>query len=93
MQASKDGIFDYYPETGEVYYSPGWAEILGFSIDEIDPYYSFWEEKIHPEDRDNVLNILLLHLEGKIPLFHVEHRIRMKSGQRQFQAASSSMSW
>ena len=50
MKASHDGIFDWNLETDEIYYSPGWKNILGYEEDELPNELAVWEKATYPED-------------------------------------------
>lgn len=63
MNAVRGGIWDWNVATGEVYYSPSWAEILEET--EVEPHYRTWESRIHPDDRGSVAASLEAHLEGR----------------------------
>jgi len=43
MSASKDGLFDWNLITNEIYYSPGWKSMLGYTEDELPNDFSIWE--------------------------------------------------
>ena len=74
MQATTDGLWDWDVFTGHVYYSPAWNKILGLDIN--GNSYSDWEDRIHPEDKEAVLDSLKKHLEGKTSRWRKEHRLK-----------------
>jgi PAS domain S-box-containing protein len=80
-EGGRIGFWDLDLPSGRVIYSPMWGKILGYSIQEIPDDYSFWESRIHPEDKDATLKQLQNHLEGRAVLFEQEHRLRAKDGQ------------
>jgi PAS domain S-box-containing protein len=75
------GLWDWNVKTGEVAFNKRWAEMLGYSLEEIAPHISSWEELIHPDDLPKVMQILNAHLEGHTPFYEVEHRLCAKSGE------------
>ncbi|MBN2415061.1 transporter substrate-binding domain-containing protein [bacterium] len=75
------GLWDWNIPTGSVVFNERWAEMLGYSLDEIDPHVSSWEKLIHPEDSARVQEELGEHLAGKTPIYETEHRMRKKSGE------------
>ncbi|HSH30185.1 MAG TPA: EAL domain-containing protein [Thiohalobacter sp.] len=77
---ANDGMWDWNIETGEVYYSPRWCEMLGYRQEEMPPTYAFWEENLHPEDRPQVLSMLQQHLQGETGNFKSEFRLRSVDG-------------
>jgi PAS domain S-box-containing protein len=81
MEASNDGFWDWNIETGEVYFSKRWKEMLGYEKEDIAPHVSSWEKLVHPEDMAHVMEVLGAHLKGETPLYQTEHRVRMKNGE------------
>ncbi len=51
MDASKDGLWDWNIETGEVYFSPGYSKMLGYQHNEIVNTHLHWESQLHPDDK------------------------------------------
>ena len=81
LEGANEGLWDWNLETGEVFYSPFWSEMLGYSPNEIKPHINSWKKLMHPQDKPNVLETLDAHLKGEIPLFEIEHRLKTKSGE------------
>ena len=80
MKATQDGIFDWNLITNEIYYSPGWKAILGYSDDEIKNDFSVWEELTKEEDVKKSWANLNDLLEGKIDRFEMEFKMKHKNG-------------
>ena len=74
------GAWDWNPKTGEVIYSDFWAQILEYRSDEVEPRTEFFRQHIHPEDLPDVLERLTRHVEGLLPEYQSEYRLRAKSG-------------
>lgn len=81
IEASNDGFWDWNIQSGEVFFSRRWAEMLGYRQDEIDPHVRSWEKLVHPDDIAHVMEILTAHLDGKIDHYETEHRVRCKDGE------------
>ena len=79
VRGSGDGLWDWNVLTQEVYYSPRFKQILGYEEQEGENYYNFWESRVHPDDRDRVMNAMQDHLENHVP-YAIEYRLRQKSG-------------
>ncbi len=73
-------MWNWNVETGSVEYGPRWAEMLGYSAEEIKPHVSSWEELIHPEDIPQVMQKVKANLEGLTSSYECEHRLKSKSG-------------
>ena len=80
MDTLDGGIWDWNVQTGQILFSPSWARMLGHKLGELEPHVSTWEERLHPEERESVLQVVKDHLEGRTPTYQSEHRLRAKSG-------------
>jgi PAS domain S-box-containing protein len=85
MDAARLGIYDWDVPSGSVYYSPGYAAMLGSSAGGIQPplqhRYDEWERRLHGEDRRVVLSDLQALLDGRNERFEVEYRLRTDDGR------------
>lgn len=80
MRGANDGLWDWDLETNEVYYSPSWKNMLGYSGTELDHSIATWETLVHPDDKDRVLGKIQDYLLGHIDSFEVEMRMNHRSG-------------
>ncbi|MFP5440022.1 MAG: PAS domain-containing protein [Gammaproteobacteria bacterium] len=80
LEGNRDGVWDWNAVTGEVYFSRRWKEMLGYEENEISNRLSEWDERVHPDDREQVYVDLGDHLEGRSPYYENEHRVRSKDG-------------
>ena len=84
VRGSTDGLWDWDVCSGKVYYSARFEELLGCDLGEIKNDIAAWQSRIHPEDRDDVLNALQDHLENGAA-YDVECRLDKKGdGYRWF---------
>lgn len=74
------GSWDWNLTTDEVFYDDQWIRMIGFEPDEVNLGNDFWEKRIHPDDKEEVLKTLDLHLQGTIDSYKTEHRLLAKSG-------------
>ncbi|MEA3547442.1 MAG: PAS domain-containing protein, partial [Thermodesulfobacteriota bacterium] len=81
IDGARLGTWDWNVVTGDVIFNERWAEIIGYSLDEIKPNLSTWEKIVHPDEEEEIKRILTDHLEGRTPAYKSEHRLRHKSGQ------------
>lgn len=75
MLGANDGLWDWNIRTNEIYYSPRWKAMLGYSEGEIGSSPDEWFNRIHPDDRDKVSVALAAHLKGLASHFESEHRM------------------
>jgi PAS domain S-box-containing protein len=80
VRGSGDGVWDWETRTNQVYFSPRWKSQLGYAEDEVGGRYEEWETRLHPEDRSRALETLEEYLEGKTPVYELEHRLKHKDG-------------
>jgi two-component system sensor histidine kinase/response regulator len=75
------GLWDWNPQTGAAVVDERWAAMLGYTLDEIAPHVSSWENLVHPDDMPQVSEALNAHLAGRSSQYETEHRLRAKSGE------------
>ena len=80
LDATTEGVWDWNIKTGVVLFSRRWIDSLEYSPDEVPAHVSFWERIVHPEDLPRVREGLRAHLEGRVPVYSCENRLRKKSG-------------
>ncbi|MBB2203348.1 diguanylate cyclase [Gluconacetobacter tumulisoli] len=77
---SGTGIWDRNVVTGEIRYSPEWAELLGYRPDDLSNRIEDSYIRVHPDDLAYVQETLRAHFEGRSPSYEVEHRLLCKDG-------------
>jgi PAS domain S-box-containing protein len=80
LSATSDGLWDWNIATGEVYFSPQWARLLGYEPAEVPARVEFFFEVLHPDDGGRVRETLTEHLEGRSSMKQTEVRLRTKAG-------------
>jgi PAS domain S-box-containing protein len=80
LEGTGQGVWDWEAQTQTVFYSPRWAQILGYEAEEVGNSMEDWKNRIHPEDSMKVLKALEDHLKRETPEYVSEYRIRCKDG-------------
>lgn len=80
LDATNDGLWDWYILDGTTYFSPGWYRVLGYDPDEFRPSFSAWESLVHPDDRDGAVAALTGAVRDETGIFKAEFRMRAKDG-------------
>ncbi|MBF0200395.1 MAG: response regulator [Desulfamplus sp.] len=80
IRGSNDGIYDWDICKNTLYLSPRWKEQLGYADHELTNEYKTFEERLHPEDKDMVIDTLQQNLQGIHKLSALEFRMRHKNG-------------
>ncbi|MBU3129548.1 sensor histidine kinase [Clostridium tagluense] len=80
LEGSGDGVWDWNAITNEMIYSKGWKGMLGYEENEIQNLFSEWDKLLHPEDKESAYLKLNRYLEGLVPAYDSEYRLRAKDG-------------
>lgn len=75
------GVWDHDFVSDKVIRNECWAEMLGYTLKELEADANTWRNLVHPDDMPLVNQIAEEHEAGKTPFFQVEHRLRSKSGE------------
>lgn len=85
LNASSDMIWDRNPVTDQVYFGEHWYRSLGYQDYEVtNGSAEVWEQLIHPDDKDRVLDAREKHFKGEAPRYEAEYRIKNKAGEWQW---------
>ncbi len=84
---ANDGLWDWNPQSGEMYFSSRWKEQLGFKADELEPTIDGWLNRVHPDDRSLIEGAIEAHRAGHTAQIEVEHRLRHKDGSYRWMLA------
>ena len=74
------GTWDVHVPTGHATYNSNFAAMLGYMIGELSPDLTLFEQSLHPDERDGVMQALNAHLNGESAEYRMEHRLRRKDG-------------
>ena len=80
VSGANDGIWDWEPKSGKVYFSERWKTMLGYCGDEIGDTVEEWISRIHPDDLERTMAEVQKHLRGETAFYESEHRLRCKNG-------------
>jgi PAS domain S-box-containing protein len=82
VEGANDVIWDVNLTTGEAYHSERFESILGYEERDIPNNIKVieWKERTHPDDYQRVIEARDSSLEGRVPAFEVEFRLRHKDG-------------
>lgn len=82
IDGTQAGTWEWNITSGEVVINSRWAEIIGYSIDELRPVtIETWMELTHPEDLAHSECELQKHFAGESAHYECVVRMRHKSGQ------------
>jgi two-component system, NarL family, sensor histidine kinase UhpB len=78
--ATSDAIWDYDMITEKVFYNERLVSIFGYSQDELSDNTFWWENNIHPDDKERVITRMNALLEKNRTTWEDEYRFKCKNG-------------
>lgn len=82
VEASGDGLWEWYPRTGRTTRSESWYRMLGYTPADVQLQHDgFWSARIHPGDRDRVKVALAEYLAGASEIYQSEYRMLCGDGK------------
>ena len=80
LEGSELGFWDWKIDTNEVERNPVWAEMLGYSHEEIKCTTQQWADFIYPDDREKAWQSIQDILDGRSSIHIIEYRMIHKNG-------------
>jgi PAS domain S-box-containing protein len=82
IEGTRVGTWEWDLVSGEIAVNDRWAEIVGYSLSELEPTtIRTWEALVHPEDGERSAALLESHFSGALPYYDCECRMRHKDGR------------
>ncbi len=82
IKGTNAGTWEWNIQTGETIFNEQWAEILGYSLDEISPVsIQTWMNFAHPDDLKVSGELLEKHFNYELKYYSFESRMRHKNGR------------
>ncbi len=79
-EGSRDGLWDWNLETGQVHFSPRWSEIVGADPDRLGGGIEEWFRRVHPSELEILKRALEMHLDGLSSVVDQEFRLLHADG-------------
>jgi PAS domain S-box-containing protein/putative nucleotidyltransferase with HDIG domain len=81
IEGTHVGTWEWNVQTGETILNERWAEIVGYTLDELSPTSIKTEEAlVHPDDLARSDEMLARHYSGELPYYDCELRLKHKDG-------------
>ena len=81
LEGTRAGTWEWNVQTGETIFNNRWAEIIGYTLEEISPAsIETWIHFSHPNDLEESNIQIQRHLSGEVDYYEFEVRMRHKSG-------------
>lgn len=78
-EAGQTGLFDWDPKTNRMYWSDQNFRTLGLAPGEVEPTYSAWAARVHPDDLPGVEALVQASQAARRP-YHGVHRVVWPDG-------------
>lgn len=81
LEGTNAGTWDWNIQTGEMIINSRWAQMLGYSVDELNPVsIETWKQKVHPRDLKIAEHKINMHFRNLLKYYYAEFRQRHKNG-------------
>ncbi len=81
LKGTNVGTWEWNIQTGETIFNERWAEIIGYTLEEISPTnIETWMKYTHPEDLEISSGLLKKHFNGNLSYYACEVRMKHKNG-------------
>jgi PAS domain S-box-containing protein len=80
LKGTNAGTWDWDLQSNQLTVNTRWAEIIGYSLEELKPTHEMWTRTLHPEDLLACEKILKEHFEGRLDYYDAEFRQRHRDG-------------
>lgn len=81
IQATEVATWEWNLQTGQLMINSRWAEMFGYNLEELEPVsIQTWNDLAHSEDLKISQDLIDQHLNGGLPFYNCECRVRHKDG-------------
>jgi diguanylate cyclase (GGDEF)-like protein/PAS domain S-box-containing protein len=81
LEGTNAGTWEWNVQTGETVFNERWAEIIGYTLEELGPTtIDIFETLTHPDDRRRFRKLIEKHFRGEIDYYECELRMLHKEG-------------
>ncbi|HEV8266247.1 MAG TPA: PAS domain S-box protein [Gemmatimonadales bacterium] len=79
-RATNDAVWDWDLVTDAVWWGEGFRTLFGYTAEEIEPGIESWHNRLHPEDRDRVIDRIHSAINEGRTFWVDEYRFRRRDG-------------
>ncbi len=80
LESTADGYWDWDIQSNQVYFSPRWKSMLGYSDSELENSFESWERLLHTSDHLQAVTRIATFHENPVQDYESEYRLRCKNG-------------
>lgn len=82
IRGTNVGTWEWNVQTGETVFNERWANIIGYTLDELSPVsIDTWMRYAHPDDLEESSSRLEQHFSGEIEYYECETRMKHRDGR------------
>lgn len=82
IEGTNVGTWEWKVQTGETIFNERWANIIGYTLEELKPIsIDTWMKLIHPDDQKASKEQLKAHFRGEKEYYDFESRMKHKNGE------------
>ncbi len=82
VDGTRAGTWEWNVQSGATVFNERWAEIVGYTLAELEPVsIDTWSKLAHPDDLEKSNELLQRHFAGELAYYDCEARMRHKSGE------------
>ena len=82
LRGTNAGVWDWFIQSGRTVFNERWAEIIGYTLEELEPVsIETWAKYTHPEDLKKSNELLEKHFSGELGFYEGEVRMKHKNGE------------
>lgn len=79
LEGTNVGTWEWNIQTGETVFNERWAEMIGYTLAELEPVsIDTWIKYTHPDDLSKSKDLLERHFGGELPYYECEFRMHHK---------------
>lgn len=82
IEGTNMGTWEWNVQTGETIFNQRWAQIIGYTLEELEPIdINTWIKYVYKEDLEESNTILNKHFRNELPYYECEARMKHKNGE------------
>ncbi len=83
-KATSDALYDWDIKTGHLYWGESFYALFGYSSNTFSSTLDSWLEKVHPKEKQSIINSLTRGLKGNENHWEAEYRFKKANGKYSF---------
>ncbi|MGE5474388.1 MAG: PAS domain S-box protein, partial [Ignavibacteriales bacterium] len=82
VESASIGSWDWFIQEGKTTYNNQWAQIIGYTLEELMPVsIDTWTKYLHPDDQKKTEELLKKHFSGESEYYECQTRMKHKDGR------------